>query len=115
MTQNTTSVRDTDEIAQIRRGFADYIYARTGGAHISDTTIECIIDECRDNATQRGVGLVDAARDLCRITSAHLRAHNGDARAALLTVDAEVGVDGVALLTLIIAQKRVRTEREDTI
>ncbi|MDA8191905.1 MAG: hypothetical protein M0Z68_10695 [Gammaproteobacteria bacterium] len=115
MTQNAASTKDTDEIAQLRDGIADYIYARTGGAHISDTTIDCIIDECRAHATQRGLGMVDAARDLCRITSAHLREHNNDPGVALVTVDADVGVDGVALLVLIIAQKRARTRQEGTV
>ncbi len=107
------STEDAGEIAQIRRGFADYIYARTGGARISDTTIDCIIDECRTHATYRDLGMVDAARDLCRITSEHLRTHGNDPGAALTTVDAEIGVDGVALLTLIIAQKRARTEHTE--
>ncbi len=103
------STEDAGEIAQIRRGFADYIYARTGGAHISDTTIDCIIDECRTHATHRDLGMVDAARDLCRITSAHLRNHGGDAGDALATVDHSIGIDGVALLVLIVAQKRAHT------
>jgi hypothetical protein len=108
MSALTASTEDANKIAQIRRGFADYIYARTDGAHISDTTIDCIIDECRTHATTRGLTLIDAARDLCRITSAHLRAHGGDAGTALTTVDHKVEIDGVALLTLIVAQKRAR-------
>jgi hypothetical protein len=109
----TASVEDTDEITQIRKGIAGYVYARTG-AHISDATVGCVIDEARVHAIQRGVGLVDAARDLCRITSEHLHKHNSDAGAALTTVDAAIGIDGVALLVLIIAQKRIHT-REGTI
>ena len=101
MTAIMASVRDTDQTAQIRRGFADYIYTRTGGAHISDTTIDCIIDECRVYAQSRA---------LCRLTSEHLHGYDGDAGAALATVDAEVGVDGVALLVLIVAQKRIHIQ-----
>ena len=107
MTQNAASMKDTDEIAQLRDGIAGYVYARTG-ARISDVTIDCVIDECRTHATTRGLTLIDAARDLCRITSAHLRAHGGDAGTALTTVDHKVEIDGVALLTLIVAQKRAR-------
>ena len=115
MSALTASTEDANKIAQIRRGFADYIYARTDGAHISDTTIDCIIDECRTHATTRGLTLIDAARDLCRITSAHLRNHDGDAGTALTTVDHSIGIDGVALLVLIVAQKRAHARQEDTI
>ena len=114
MTQNAASMKDTDEIAQLRDGIAGYVYARTG-ARISDVTIDCVIDECRAHATQRGIGMVDAARDLCRITSEHLHKHNSDAGDALTTVDAAIGIDGVALLTLIIAQKRTHTGQEGTV
>ena len=114
MTQNAASMKDTDEIAQLRDGIAGYVYARTG-ARISDVTIDCVIDECRAHATQRGIGMVDAARDLCRITSAHLRNHDGDAGTALTTVDHSIGIDGVALLVLIVAQKRAHARQEDTI
>jgi hypothetical protein len=104
----STEAEDVSEIARVRDGIANYLHTRTG-AHVSDVTVGCVIDECRAVAIQRGVGLVDAARDICRITSAHLHKHNGDAGAALTTVDHSIGIDGVALLVLIIAQKRVRT------
>lgn len=101
------STEDADDLARVRDGIANYLHTRTG-AHVSDVTVGCVIDECRTYAMTRGLTLIDAARHLCRISSEHLRKHNGDAGAALITVDADVGVDGVALLVLIIAQKRAR-------
>jgi hypothetical protein len=103
------STEDMDGIAQIRKGIANYVYARTG-AHISDATVDCCLDEVRAYATTRGLTLVNAARILCRITSEHLRTHGNDPGAALTTVDAEIKIDGVALLTLIIAQKRIHIQ-----
>ena len=103
------STEDAGEIARVRDGITNYIYARTG-AQVSDVTVGCVVDECRAYAQSCGLTLIDAARALCRLTSEHLHGYDGDVGAALATVDAEVGVDVVALLLLIVAQKRIHIQ-----
>ena len=112
MTAIAVSIEDVGEIERVREGIANYIYAHTSGAQVSDVTVGCVVDECRTYAQSRGLTLIDAARAMCRLTSEHLHGYDGDAGTALTTVDHSIGIDGVTLLVLIIAQKRTHTKED---
>ena len=92
------------EEARTRKGISDYIYQH-GGGRVSNTTIDCCVEEAQAYALRYGMTLIDAARTLCQITNDLLKEHGNDAMAACLAADA-AGIPGATLLALVIEQGR---------
>ena len=90
--------------ARTRKGISDYIYQH-GGGRVSNTTIDCCVEEAQAYALRHGLTLTDAARILCQITNDLLKENGNDAMAACLAADA-AGIPGATLLALVIEQGR---------
>ena len=87
-----------------RKGISDYIYQH-GGGRVSNTTIDCCIEEAQAYALRHRLTLLEAARTLCQITNDLLKEHGNDAMAACLAADS-AGIPGATLLALVIEQGR---------
>ena len=87
-----------------RKGISDYIYQH-GGGRVSNTTIDCCIEEAQAYALRHRLTLLEAARTLCQVTNDLLKEHGNDAMAACLAADS-AGIPAATLLALVIEQGR---------